>query len=327
MKFHLDLSQSLQQNTNSISIITDANRGENGVFMYMISGRGIKTGSARALVSILVNGASEHYTNVYFLGDGDQGEFPLDDNEQDFPDGKDKSISDIYNDIVDKATNSPEIIENDTAKGEVQDDNETGSTLNDGRNNKICSGKKRVKRSTAKDIVDKYYEAFDLKSEKDKMSESQGSKINLMSEETNATKAVRKIPNKSKKDATNATKAVRKIPNKSKKGTTNSTKEVRKIPNKSKKGTTNVTKAVRKIPNKSKKGTTNATKAVRKISNKSKKENDTDEENLYDWNDYLDALYEEVEDLDDYPEEDDETTNDKEDHLTLPSCGKYDFKF
>ena len=255
MKFHLDLSQSLQQNTNSISIITDANRGENGVFMYMISGRGIKTGSARALVSILVNGASEHYTNVYFLGDGDQGEFPLDDNEQDFPDGKDKSISDIYNDIVDKATNSPEIIENDTAKGEVQDDNETGSTLNDGRNNKICSGKKRVKRSTAKDIVDKYYEAFDLKSEKDKISESQGSKINLMSEETNATKA------------------------------------------------------------------------VRKISNKSKKENDTDEENLYDWNDYLDALYEEVEDLDDYPEEDDETTNDKEDHLTLPSCGKYDFKF
>ena len=144
--------------------------------------------------------------------------------------------------------------------------------------------------------MDKYYEAFDVKSEKDKISESQGSKINLMSEET---KAVRKTPNKSKKGATNATKAVK------------------------------------KIPNKSKKGTTNATKAVRKISNKSKKENDTDEENLYDWNDYLDALYEEVEDLDDYPndedqqypEEDDETTNDKEDHLTLPSCGKYNFKF
>ena len=171
--------------------------------------------------------------------------------------------------------------------------------------------------------MDRYYEAFGLKSEKDKISESQGSNINLMSERTNATKAVRKIPNKSKK------------------GTTKTTKAVRKIPNKSKKGTTNATKEVRKIPNKSKKGTTNATKAVRKISNKSKKEDNTDEENLYDFNDYLNALYEEAGDVDkelgdldyfsdedqQFSEEDDETTNDKEDHLTLPSCGKYNFKF
>ena len=153
--------------------------------------------------------------------------------------------------------------------------------------------------------MDRYYEAFGLKSEKDKISESQGSNINLMSERTNATKAVRKIPNKSKK------------------------------------GTTKTTKAVRKIPNKSKKGTTNATKEVRKIPNKSKKEDNTDEENLYDFNDYLNALYEEAGDVDkelgdldyfsdedqQFSEEDDETTNDKEDHLTLPSCGKYNFKF
>ena len=117
--------------------------------------------------------------------------------------------------------------------------------------------------------MDRYYEAFGLKSEKDKISESQGSNINLMSERTNATKA------------------------------------------------------------------------VRKISNKSKKEDNTDEENLYDFNDYLNALYEEAGDVDkelggldyfsdedqQFSEEDDETTNDKEDHLTLPSCGKYNFKF
>ena len=55
----------------------------------------------------------------------------------------------------------------------------------------------------------------------------------------------------------------------------------------------------------------------------------------------MNALYEEAGDVDkelgdlvyfsnedqQFSEEDDETTNDKEDHLTLPSCGKYNFKF
>ena len=53
--------QSGLKSTSARMYITSGWGRENGVFMYIISGRGIKTGSAHALVCTLVNGASVHF--------------------------------------------------------------------------------------------------------------------------------------------------------------------------------------------------------------------------------------------------------------------------